>query len=64
MAANSKQYGEGEVYRVYNKKGDKLLFTITMPESMCKAGLDRMLFFKYNVAPGDYSIKKANTLGK
>lgn len=63
MAA-TKQYGEGEVYKVYNKKGDKLLHTITMPESMCKAGLDRMLFFKYNIPPGDYSIKKVRSVSE
>lgn len=64
MASNSKQYGEGEVYKIYNRKGDKLLQTITMPESMCKAGLDRMLFFKYNIAPGDYIAKKVNNIGQ
>lgn len=64
MASNTKQYGEGEVYKIYNKKGDKLLQTIKMPESMCKAGLDRFLFFKYNIAPGEYSTKKVSTIGK
>lgn len=62
--SSSKQYGEGEVYRIFNKKGDKLLYTITMTESMCKAGLDRMLFFKYNIAPGEYVAKKVSSIGK
>lgn len=62
MAATSKQYGEGEVYNIFNKKGNKLLYTITMPESMCKAGLDRMLFFKYNIPPGDYVAKKVSSV--
>ena len=64
MASNVKQYGEGEVYKVYNRKGDKFLFTITIPESMCKAGLDRMLFFKHNIPPGDYSVKKVRFGGE
>lgn len=64
MANNKKQYGEGEIYKIYNRKGDKLLLTITIPESMCKAGLDRMLFFKHNIPPGEYTIKKVNTIGQ
>lgn len=62
MASNVKKYGEGEVYKIYNKRGDTLLYTITIPESMCKAGLDRMLFFKYNIAPGDYVAKKVSSV--
>jgi len=58
MVSNAKQYGEGEVYKVYNRKGDKLLVTITIPENMCKAGLDRLLFFKHNIPPGECTIKK------
>ncbi|WWP17887.1 hypothetical protein [Escherichia phage ALITA] len=64
MASHGKQYGEGEVYKIYNKRGDKLLYTITITENMCKAGLDRMLFFKYNIPPGDYVAKKVSTIGK
>nr|DAY73834.1 MAG TPA: hypothetical protein [Caudoviricetes sp.] len=59
--AENKQYKEGDVYRIYNKRGNKLLQTITIPESMCKAGLDRMLFFKYNIPPGDYSAQKVGS---
>lgn len=58
MTKNSKQYEEGDSYKVYDRKGSKYLVTITIPESMCKAGLDRMLFFKHNIPPGDYSVRK------
>ena len=51
--AENKQYKEGDVYRIYNKRGNKLLQTITIP--------DRMLFFKYNIPPGDYSAQKVGS---
>lgn len=62
--APSKQYGEGDKYKIYNRKGDKFLFVITIPEDMCKAGLDRLLFFKHGIAPGDYIAKRVSILDR
>ena len=59
--AENKQYREGDVYHIYNKRKSKLLYTIVIPEHMCKSGLDRMLFFKYNIPPGDYSAEKVGS---
>lgn len=61
MASNAKSYNEGDVYKVFNKRGDKLLITVTIPETMCRASLDRFLFFKHNIAPGDYTLKKVRS---
>ncbi|AXA27913.1 hypothetical protein vBEcoMRo121lw_00098 [Escherichia phage vB_EcoM-Ro121lw] len=64
VASNTKQYGAGEVYKIFNRKGDKLLLTLTIPETMCKAGLDRLLFFKHNIPPGEYTAKKVSNIGR
>lgn len=64
MSSKAKQYSEGHEYQVYNRKGDKFLFTLKIPETMCKAGLDRLMFFKYNIAPGEYTVKRINIIGE
>lgn len=55
------EFKEGDRYKIFRQgyKGE-LLQTITISEDCCKKTLDRMLFFKYNIPPGDYVAVKVS----
>lgn len=56
MSNNTKKYREGELLDIYHKDG-RFLTNVVLHEAMCKAGLDRLLFFKFNIVPGEYVAK-------
>lgn len=56
---NPQDYKEGDRVKIF-RRGPKgaLLKEILLTEDYCKRAFDRMLFFKYDIPPGDYRAVK------
>jgi len=61
---NPQDYKEGDRVKIYRKGANGvLLCDITLKEAFCKRAFDRMLFFKYDIPPGDYRAVKVKNNG-